>query len=74
LAEKDSKIKNAETNLAESQLRITNQAACICDQDKELEKSHSELKEAKNCYEHEARSLKNKIEAKAERVLNYLKL
>jgi hypothetical protein len=60
-------IKNAETNLAEAQLRITDQAARICNRDKELEKAHLELKEAKNRYEHEARSLNNKIEAKAEK-------
>ena len=67
LAEKDSKIKNVETNLAKAQLWIQDQAARICDQDKELEKAHSKLKEAENRYEHEVRSLKNKIEAKAEK-------
>jgi hypothetical protein len=28
---------------------------------------HSELEEAENCYEHEARSLKNKIKAEAKK-------
>jgi hypothetical protein len=53
--------------LAEAQLRIKDQAARICDQDKDLEKAHSKLKEAENRYEHEIRSLKNKIKAKAEK-------
>jgi predicted nucleic acid-binding Zn-ribbon protein len=66
LAEKNSKIKNVETNLTEAQLRITDQVTRICDQDKELEIAHSKLKEAKNHYEHEVRSLKNKIEIKSE--------
>jgi predicted nucleic acid-binding Zn-ribbon protein len=61
------KIKYVKTNLAEAQLRIKDQAARICDQDKELEKVHSKLKEAENRYEHEVRSLKNKIEAEAEK-------
>ena len=39
LAEKDSKIINVETNLAEAQLRIKDQAARICGQDKNL-KNH----------------------------------
>ena len=56
-----------ETNLAEAQLWITDQAAHICDQDKELEKAHSKLKEAEKYYEHKVRSLKNKIEAEAEK-------
>jgi hypothetical protein len=38
LAEKDSKIINVETNLAEAQLWIKDQAAHICDQDKNLKK------------------------------------
>jgi hypothetical protein len=53
-------------NLAEAQLRITDQATRICDQDKKLEIAHSKLKEAENHYEHEVRSLKNKIEAEVE--------
>jgi predicted nucleic acid-binding Zn-ribbon protein len=64
---KDSKIKNAETNPTEAQLRITDQATRICGQDKELEIAHSKLKEAENHYEHEVRSLKNKIESEAEK-------
>jgi predicted nucleic acid-binding Zn-ribbon protein len=67
LAEKDLKIKNAETNLARAQLRITDQATRICDQDKELEIAHSKLKEAIDHYEHEVRSLKNKVEAEAKK-------
>jgi hypothetical protein len=47
LVEKDSKIKNAETNLAEAQLWIMDQATRICDQDKELEIAHSKLKKLK---------------------------
>jgi chromosome segregation ATPase len=61
LAEKNSKIKNAETNLTEAQLRIIDQVTRIRD-----EIAHSKLKEAKNHYEHEVRSLKNKIEAESE--------
>jgi predicted nuclease with TOPRIM domain len=68
------KIKNVETDLAKAHLRIKDQVARICDQDKEIEKVHSKLKETVNRYEHEVRSLKDKIKAKAEKVLNYLKL
>jgi chromosome segregation ATPase len=67
LAEKDVKVKNAKTNLAEAKLRITDQATRICDQDKELEIPHSKLEEAKDHYEDEVRVLKNKVEAEAKK-------
>jgi predicted nucleic acid-binding Zn-ribbon protein len=70
LVEKDLKIKNAETNLAEAQLRIMDQATCICDQDKKLEIAHSKLKEAKDHYENKVRSLKNKVKAEAKKSSN----
>jgi predicted nucleic acid-binding Zn-ribbon protein len=67
LAEMDLMVKNVETNLAEADLRITDQAARICDQDKELEIAHSKLKESKDRYKDEARILKNKVEAEAKK-------
>ena len=67
LAEKDSKVKNIEADLAEAHLLIKDQDVRIFDQDKQLEEVHSKLKEAENHYEHEVGSLKNKIKAEAEK-------
>jgi predicted nucleic acid-binding Zn-ribbon protein len=66
LAEKDLKVKIAETKLTEAELRITDQATLICDQDKELKIAHSKLKEVIDHYEDEVKSLRNKIEVEAE--------
>jgi hypothetical protein len=51
--------------LTEAKLRISDQAARMRDQDKELEITHSKLKEAKDHYEDEVRILRNKVEAEA---------
>jgi outer membrane protein TolC len=67
LAEKDSKVKNVEEDLAVAHLRIKDRAARISDQDKQLEEVQLKLKEAKNRYEHEVRNLKDKIKAEAEK-------
>ena len=67
LAEMDLMVKNAETNLVEADLRITDQAARICDQDEELEIAHSKLKEAKERYKDKVRILKNNVEAEAKK-------
>jgi uncharacterized phage infection (PIP) family protein YhgE len=67
LAEKDSKVKTAEADLAEAHLRIKDQTARISDQNKQLEEAHSNLKEAGNRYEHEVNGLKDKVKAKAEK-------
>jgi carbonic anhydrase len=42
-AEKDSKIKTAETDLAKAHLQIKDQIARISDQDKQLKEAHSNL-------------------------------
>jgi chromosome segregation ATPase len=65
LAEKDPKVKIAETKLTEAELRITDQATLICDQDKELKIVHSKLKEVTDHYEDEVRILRNKVEVEA---------
>jgi hypothetical protein len=65
LAEKDLKVKIAETKLAEAELRITDRATLICDQDKELKIAHTKLKEVKDHYEDEVRILRNKVEVEA---------
>jgi hypothetical protein len=62
LAEKDLKVKIAETKLTEAELRITDQATLICDQDKELKIEHSNLQEVTYHYEDEVRILTNKVE------------
>ena len=67
LVKKDLNVKNAETDLAEAKLRITDQATRICNKDKELEITHSKLKEAKDHYKDKVIILKNKVEAEAKK-------
>jgi hypothetical protein len=62
LAEKDLKVKIAETKLTEVELRITDQATLIYDQDKELKIAHSKLKEVTDHYEDKVKVLRNKVE------------
>jgi DNA repair ATPase RecN len=73
LAEKDSKIKAAEADVAEAHLRIKDQTARISNQDKQLEDAYSNLKEVEIRYEHEVKGLKDKVKAKTKKALNYLK-
>jgi archaellum component FlaC len=65
LAEKDSKVKAVEADLAEAHLWIKDQTVHISDQDKQLEEAHANLKEAKICYEHKVKGLKDKVKAEA---------
>jgi hypothetical protein len=67
LAEKDSKVKNVEADLAKAHLRIKDPNFRISDQDKHLEEAHSKLKESENRYEHEVRDLKDKVKVEAEK-------
>jgi hypothetical protein len=67
LAEKDSKVKNVEADLAKAHLRIKDQVVRISDQDKQLEEIYSKLKEAKNCYEHDVKGLKDKVKTEVEK-------
>jgi hypothetical protein len=74
LQKNDSKIKIVEANLAKAYLQIENQATQISDQDKqlkrlniELEKVNSNLKEARICYEHEIKYLKDEVKTKVEK-------
>jgi DNA repair ATPase RecN len=68
MAEKDSKVKNVEADLAEAHLWIKDQTARISDQGKQLEEAHSKLKEAKDRYEHEVKGLKDKVKAEVEKI------
>jgi hypothetical protein len=65
MTEKDLKVKIAETKLTEAELCITDQAALICDQDKDLKIAHSKLKKVTDHYEDEVRILRNKVEVEA---------
>jgi predicted nucleic acid-binding Zn-ribbon protein len=53
--------------MVEAHLRIKDQTTHISDQNKQLEETHSNLKDARICYEHEVKSLKDKIKAEAEK-------
>jgi UDP-2,3-diacylglucosamine pyrophosphatase LpxH len=65
LAEKDLKVKIAETKLTEAELRITDQATLIYYQDKELKIAHSKSKEVTDHYEDGVRIFRNKVEVEA---------
>jgi DNA repair exonuclease SbcCD ATPase subunit len=73
LVEKDSKIQNVEADLAKAHLRIKDQTARNFDQDKQLEKADSKLKEAKDRYEHEVKGLKDKVQAEVEKSSKFSK-
>jgi hypothetical protein len=64
-AEKDLKVKIAETKLAEAELCIKDQATIICDQDKELKLAHSKFAKVKDHYEDEVKILRNKVKVEA---------
>jgi predicted nucleic acid-binding Zn-ribbon protein len=67
LEEKDSKIKTAETDLAEAHLQIENQATQISDQDEQLKEANSNLKEVGIRYEREIKDLKDEVKVEAEK-------
>ena len=67
LEEKDSKIKIAGADMVEAHLRIKDQATRISNQNKQIEEAHSILKEAGIHYEHEVKSLKDKVKVEAEK-------
>jgi hypothetical protein len=73
LAQKDLKVKIAETKLSEAELCIIDQATLICDQDKELKIEHSKLKEVTDQHEDEVRILRNKVEVEAKESSNLSK-
>ena len=77
LEEKNSKIKAVEADLVEAHLCSENQIIQISDQNKQLEGLSKELekvrltfKDTVSRYEHEAKELKQKVEAEVEKSSN----
>ncbi|KAL5660240.1 hypothetical protein ACJX0J_027365, partial [Zea mays] len=64
-------VKIAETKLAEAELRITDRATLICDQDKELKIAHTKLKEVKDHYEDEKVQIGGYREENKVKLANY---